>query len=88
MIPKASKWTGFIAIPIASLIVLAQWMAYIIVVQPEVVDASQFTGGPWLEAAGLGLVGGLFVLSFVLYGQTRPMVSVGDPLLPRAYEHH
>lgn len=89
LIPKPSKWTAGITIPLAVLILFAQWMTLIIVVQPEVVDAAAWRM-PWLEAGTfLGFLG-LFLLSIFRFGKKNPMVAVGDPLLVDALAeaHH
>jgi len=89
MIPKASKWTSAIAIPIAVMILFAQWLTMIIVVMPELVDADRWKF-PWLEAGlFLGFLG-LFLMMIFRFGKTNPMVAVGDPLLAEALAeaHH
>ena len=48
LIPKASKWTPAITIPIAVLVIGSQWIAYMMVVIPEVTNPSDWTF-PWIE---------------------------------------
>lgn len=80
LLPKVSKWTRGITVPLASLILFAQWLAYLLVVQPQVVEASAWKG-PLLELGiGLGLLGA-FMLAFLRFAGKTPMVAVADPLL-------
>lgn len=89
LIPKASKWTAGFTIPIASTILFAQWLVYLIVVIPEVADGSRWLV-PWIEMGQfLGFLG-LFLSCVFWFGKRFPMLSVGDPLLAEALsdEHH
>jgi hypothetical protein len=86
LIFKPAKWTGFITVPIASLILIAQWAAYMVVVQPETVKGPWIF--PWVELGGLCFVLGLFILSFMRFAQKNPMVPLADPLLKEALADH
>jgi len=86
---KPAKWTQVITVPIAVLILAAQWLAYLVVVMPQAVDASKWTL-PWLELmVFLGFLG-VFLQSYFWFGKRFPMVGVADPLLAQALhgEHH
>lgn len=83
LIPKASKWTAGFAIPIASVILFAQWLVALLVVMPETVEASKFTV-PWVEIGLFFGVLGLFLTSVQWFGRRFPMIAVGDPLLAQA----
>jgi hypothetical protein len=87
MIPRPSKWTSVIAIPSATLILIAQWLNYMLVVQPEVVKAGQ-TFVPWVELGGLSMMLGLFFLAFFRFTTQHTILGIGDPLLPESYAHH
>lgn len=79
LLPKISKWTRGITVPLASVILFAQWLAYILVVQPQIVDASAWNG-PWIElGVGLGVLG-TFLLAFFRFAGRNPMVAAADPL--------
>ena len=89
LIFKAAKWTAQVTIPLSLSILVAQWFTYMLVVQPETVRS----GGmfiPWVELGGLLLVWGLFMFSFIKFGQKNPMLGFGDPLLTEslAGDHH
>ncbi len=86
LLPKISKWTRGITVPLASLILFAQWLAYVLIVQPQVVAASAWKG-PLVELGiGLGILGA-FMLAFFRFAARNPMVAVADPLLPEAMGH-
>lgn len=91
LIFKASKWTSYITIPIASIILLAQWCTYLILVQPEVVSTETFLQPlPFVEVGlFLGMLG-LFVGTFLWFAKRYPMLPVADPLLAEALhgDHH
>jgi hypothetical protein len=80
LIPKVSKWTSGVTIPLAALILVAQWLTYLLVVMPEVVE-----GATWkFPTIELGLFFGflgLFLGSIVSFGRRFPMLSIADPLL-------
>ena len=80
LIPKMSKWTKPITMPIAFLILASQWFSFLVIVQPEVVDGKTWTF-PGLEfGIFLGILG-LFLMSVLRFAKRRPMVAVGDLLL-------
>lgn len=88
LIPKAAKWTSAFAIPIAGMILFSQWLVYLLVVIPEVVDAAKWNF-PWVEVGVFLGVLGLFLTSVFAFGKRFPMVGVADPLLIDALsEHH
>lgn len=86
LLPKVSKWVGGLAIPVASLILAAQWFTYLIVVMPEVVR------GEWspplvLEfGVFLGFLG-MFIGCLRWFGKRYPMLAVSDPLLAESLSH-
>lgn len=87
LIPKASKWTAKITIPVASMILAAQWLTYIVIVTPNVVKGEEWMG-PTIElGVFLGIIGA-FLMTFMHFAQRNPMISLADPLLPAAFEHH
>ncbi len=89
LIPKASKWTKMIAVPIATGILVAQWFTYMLVVMPEVVGEKGM-GLPYIELGVFFGVFGLFLASVFAFGRRNPMVAVADPLLHAslAEAHH
>lgn len=89
LLPKASKWTAALAIPISAVILFAQWLTDLVVVMPEVTDGAKWHF-PWMEVGCfLGFLG-LFIASIFWFGKRFPMISVADPLLHEALEegHH
>jgi hypothetical protein len=85
LIPKANKWNPKTAIPIALVVLSAQWLNYMLVVIPEVVSAHEWQF-PWIELGTfLGCLAG-FLLSIYRFAQKIPMVSLADPLLLPALE--
>lgn len=87
LIPKASKWVKSVAVPVAGLIIFAQWLSYFMIVMPEVhkVDAAFL---PWIEVGvSIGFFG-LFSLSFHRFAERVPMLAIGDPLLYEALDSH
>lgn len=90
LIPKKSKWTFGASIPIATSILIAQWLMNLVVVQPEVVPADEF-GMPLLEIGTLLLFAAGFAFSIYSYGRKNLMVSLPDPMLRKYFaeqEHH
>lgn len=88
LIPKPSKWTAAIAVPLCYIILIAQWMVDLIVVIPEVTSAEDFHF-PWIELGGLFSMTALFAICVVAFAKRNPMLAVADPLLPLALsEHH
>ena len=89
LLPKASKWTSGLAIPICCSILVAQWFVALLVVIPSVVEAGKWTM-PWIEiGAFLGFLG-VFLSCVFRFGRRYPMVAIGDPLLAEALAdaHH
>jgi hypothetical protein len=90
LIPKKAKWTFGASFPIATCILIAQWMMNLVVVQPEVVPAEDF-GLPLLEVGTLLLFAAGFAFSIYSYGRKNLMVSLPDPMLRKYFaeqEHH
>jgi hypothetical protein len=82
LIPKASKWTAAFTVPIASVILFAQWLTYLLVVQPELTNGENWI--PWVEVGlFLGMLG-LFAMAVFRFGKKHPMIAVADPLLPES----
>lgn len=89
LIFKAAKWTASVAIPIASIILLAQWFSYLLMVQPEVVTKAE----SWFPGIEMGIffgMFGLFALTFSVFAKKNPMLPIADPLLAKALDagHH
>ena len=87
LIPKPSKWTFGITFPLALIILLAQWLAHMVIVQPEVVDHGQF-GWPLIEGTLFLAFLCLFISLIYLWGSRHMMVSLHDPLLKSQASHH
>ena len=88
---KAAKWTWWVTIPLASMILFGQWLTNMLVVMPEVMDASNGVGYMPVAAVGSFLFFlGLFLTTFFWFAKRYPMVGLADPLLPAALEegHH
>ena len=80
LIPKISKWSGNLTLPICAVVLLSQWITYLVIVMPEVADAAAWRF-PWLE---MGLFCGflsLFLAVVFRFGSKVPMISIADPLL-------
>jgi hypothetical protein len=89
LLPKVSKWTSGLTVPIAAVILFSQWLVFLIVVTPEVTAADSFTF-PWIEVGVfLGFLG-LFLSAIFWFGRRFPMLSIADPLLAEALggDHH
>jgi hypothetical protein len=86
LIPKASKWTSGLTVPISAVILFAQWLTNMVVVMPDIgAGTTKFTL-PWMEIGlFLGMLG-LFLTSVFWFGKRFPMLSVGDPLLAESLE--
>jgi len=84
LLPKVSKWTAIMMIPIASIILFAQWLVALLIVQPEVVS-DKANWMPWVEVGMFFGILGLFMASFFWFSQRFPMISIADPLLLEAY---
>ncbi len=83
MVPKASKWSAFVAIPVCCLVLVAQLLNMMLVVLPEVTDPAAWCF-PWIEfGLTLGFLGA-FILAFLHRGRKVPLLSIGDPLLYQA----
>jgi hypothetical protein len=86
MVPKASKWTGFVAIPVCLLVLAAQWINMMLVVSPEVSDAKLWSLS-WID---LGMLLGFlsaFILTLVHRSSKVPMINLADPLLYQSSGH-
>lgn len=81
LVPKASKWTSYVAIPVCILVLLAQWMNMMLVVIPEVTDPTMWKL-PWIEFGVLLGFLAAFLLSVALRARKIPLLNIGDPLLP------
>jgi hypothetical protein len=79
MIFKASKWTKQIAVPMASIILVAQWGVYLLIVMPDTVKGPWTL--PWVELGAGCFVLGAFLTSFVTFAKKNPMLPLADPLL-------
>jgi hypothetical protein len=87
LIPKASKWTAGFTIPIASIILFAQWLVALVIVIPETTAAESWRF-PWIEGGiFLGFLG-LFLSCVFWFGKRYPMLSIGDPLLAESLSDH
>jgi hypothetical protein len=86
MVPKASKWTGFVAIPVCLLVLASQWINMMLVVSPEVSDAKLWSLS-WIE---LGMLLGFlsaFILTLVHRSSKIPVINLADPLLYQSSGH-
>lgn len=82
LIPKAAKWTALVMVPVAVLIIGSQWLAHVVMVQPEVAG-HMGAHIPITELAALGVMSAVTVGLFYAWGRTHLMVSLHDPLLER-----
>lgn len=89
LIPKVSKWTSSVTIPLAALILISQWLTYLLVVMPELVEGSTWKF-PTIELGLFFGFAGIFLGSVVSFGRRFPMLSIADPLLADALSggHH
>lgn len=87
LIPKVSKWAAPLTIPICSVVLVAQWLVYMIVVIPEVTDAASWSF-PWIELGLFCGFLGLFLLSIFRFAEKIPMLSIADPLLLESLNDH
>ncbi len=83
LLPKVSKWTPVITIPVCFSILFAQWMMGLLVVIPEVADGAKWTL-PWVEIGTFFGFLGMFIAAIFWFGRRFPMVSIADPLLHEA----
>lgn len=85
LIFKSAKWTAYVTIPIASLILLGQWLTYLIIVMPEVVNPENFMNPlPFVEIGLFLGMFGLFLGTFIWFAKRFPMLPIADPLLAEA----
>lgn len=86
---KKAKWTAAAAVPLASIILLAQWFSYLLIVMPEIIEGSEF-GFPVIEVGVFLGMFGLFASTFLWFAKRYPMIPLADPLLPKALasDHH
>ncbi|MCB9229476.1 MAG: hypothetical protein H6618_07685 [Deltaproteobacteria bacterium] len=87
LIPKVSKWQASLTIPICGVVLLAQWLVYMLVVMPEVVPASEWSF-PWIELGIFCGCLGAFLLSVFRFAEKVPMLSLADPLLGESLTQH
>lgn len=89
LIPARAKWTKSWTLPIAGIILLAQWITNLILVMPEVIKVEKMAI-PYVELGGFFMVLGLFLTTFLTFAKKNPMLPVGDPLLHQALAggHH
>jgi hypothetical protein len=85
LIFKAAKWTAKVTIPLASLILTAQWFLYVLIVMPTIDHHWSYA---WLDVGGLCFIVGLAMTMFMLFARKNPMLGIGDDLLPQALEEH
>lgn len=88
MVPKASKWTAWVAIPVCVLVLGSQWLNMMLVVLPEVVVDTKPWNLSWIE---LGMLCGFlsaFILSFVHRANKIPVINLADPLLIQSLNSH
>jgi len=81
LIPKPAKWTFGITFPLSVIILFSQWLAHIIIVQPELMKASSFEGFPYIEVSGFITFLAAFLGFVYWWGSRHLMVSLHDPLL-------
>lgn len=86
-IPKASKWTRWVAVPTALLVLCSQWTVYLLVVIPEV-TAPETWYVPWIEVGMLVGFLGLFLTAFFRAVSKHPILAISDPLLSEALHSH
>jgi len=84
LVPKASKWTSYLAIPICIIVLVAQWINMMLVVTPEVLSENSSFSIPWIEIGVLLGFLAAFLLSVALRARKVPLLSLGDPLLYKA----
>ena len=80
LIPKVSKWTYSITVPVALVVIVAQWINYLLIVMPEV-SAPKNWFFPWVELGGFIGFLGLFLFSLSLFTNKIPLLNISDPLL-------
>lgn len=87
LIPKVSKWIGPLTIPVSLIVLVSQWLNYMLIVIPEVTDAQAWKF-PWIEIGVFLGFFGLFVISIFRFGQKIPMLAIADPLLKESLKSH
>lgn len=87
LIPKVSKWTKPLTISICLIILLSQWLNYLLVVIPETTRPEDWQF-PWLEMGTFAGFLGLFMISIFRFGKSNPMISISDPLLKDSLSAH
>jgi hypothetical protein len=95
---KGAKWNWWAAIPIATIVLVAQWCTNLVLVMPEVVPTLSnapavteiYSKLPIAELGGFLFFLGLFFTTFLTFARKVPMVGLADPLLPDGVElsHH
>lgn len=86
LIPKLSKWTFFVTIPVAFVVILSQWINYLLIVIPEVTNPDEWVF-PWLELGGFIGFLGLFLFSLTIFSKKIPLLNISDPLLEKSLNH-
>lgn len=86
LIPKISKWNAALTLPVAFVVILAQWLNYFLVVMPEVTNPGELFF-PWLELGGFVGFLGLFLFSVTLFTKKVPLLNISDPLLVKSLCH-
>ena len=82
LLPKASKWTPLVTIPVCVMVIVAQWTTQVIVVAPQL-DRDHTWQLPLIEfGVFLGFVG-LFMACVTCFGRRFPMLAISDPLLKK-----
>ena len=84
LIFKAAKWTAPITIPLALMIIVAQWFVYVLVVLPQIGENTTRWQACFLDVGiFLGALG-LFLGCYFAFARKHPMVAIADPLLIKA----
>lgn len=84
LIPKASKWRAGVMVPLAVMMIFCQWLAHIVMVQPEVVRHTQLGYSLLFEIAGFVIFICLFVGCIYMWGRHHLMVALCDPDLEKS----
>lgn len=87
MMPRAAKWTGWVAVPMCLLVVVSQWLNFVLMVTPEVYSAGTLFL-PWMELGVFAGFLGLFLLSFYRFAARHPLIGIADPILSEAFHKH
>ncbi len=89
LVPKASKWTAPITVPLAGLIFVSQWLVAMIIAMPSTANAATWIF-PWVEIGLFMGILSLFLGAFYRFGRKVPMLAIADPLLADALSggHH